>query len=105
MTWSEFMLQNCGYQTKTTFWQDFSIAELGGVEKIRETYKRSFDEWKSNVEYLTELVLVLNHKIWYWYKTKPEFGYVYNELWTEADEWCGENLKGDDASYYFRTTD
>ena len=95
-----------GYETMTTFWQDFSIADRFGVDAIKDTYKRAFNEWKSNYKYLTELVMVLNWKIWEHYeKNNKELSKVYNDLWQEADRYAVENLKGEEASYFFRTTD
>lgn len=32
-----------------------------------DTYNSAFNEWKDNHIYLTELVMVLNWKCWYWY--------------------------------------
>ena len=52
MTWSELMREN-GYETKTTFWMDFSIADRFGIEAIKDTFKRAFDEWKEHYEYLS----------------------------------------------------
>lgn len=105
MTWEQLMLEQLGYECKTTFWNDFSIADKFGAAAVKGTYKRSFDSWKDNVVYITELVLVLNHKIWYWYEKNDELSRLYNDLWMELDEWCGENLKGKDAEYYYRVTD
>jgi hypothetical protein len=105
MTFYEHILNTTGYQPKTTFWQDFSIADAFGEKAVRDTYKRAFEEWKTDVVYLTELVLVLNWKIWQLHENNESLARVYDELWREADEWCGENLKGDDAKYYYRTTD
>ena len=62
-----------GYELQTTFWEDFSIADRFGLSAIQDTFKRAFEEWKNNYKYLTELILVLNHKIWQYYETKPEF--------------------------------
>ena len=40
-----------GYETKTTFYGDFTIAELvSGVEGVKDTFKRAFEEWKTNVD-------------------------------------------------------
>ena len=72
MTFREFMREN-GYELQTTFWEDFSIADRFGLSAIQDTFKRAFEEWKNNYKYLTELILVLNHKIWQYYETKPEF--------------------------------
>ncbi len=60
------------YECKTTFWEDFSIAERFGAEAIRDTYKRARAEWKNDRVYGTELSMVLNHKCWYWYENKTK---------------------------------
>ena len=57
-----------GYEPKTTFWMDFSIADRFGANAIKDTYNRAFKEWKTNYIYLTELIMELNHTIWQWYK-------------------------------------
>lgn len=96
----------CGYKPITTFWEDFYIAEMfGGVTAIKDTYNRAFAEWKGNYKYLTELVMVLNHKIWRWYQKNDEFARLYDELWRKADEYAVDNLEGDELRYYFDTTD
>lgn len=86
------------------FWQDFTIADTFGLEAIQDTYNRAL-EWKSNTEYITALVITLNHKIWYWYEKNNEFAALYDKLWRELDEWCLDNLKGKDLEYYIQTTD
>ena len=94
------------YECQTTFWQDFSIAEIFGVSAIKDTYKRAFREWKGNHIYLTELVMVLNHKIWQHYENgNEEIARVYDELWREADAYACDNLKGEELSYFYQTTD
>lgn len=60
--------QLTGREPKTTFWQDFSIADMYGAEAVRDTYNRAFAEWRSNTEYLCEFVVCLNHKIWQHYE-------------------------------------
>ncbi len=52
----------------TTFWQDFTIADKFGKDAVLDTYRRAFEEWKGDYRYLTELVMVLNHKIWEHYE-------------------------------------
>ena len=61
MTFREAMAET-GYDTKTTFWDDFSIADRFGNDEIQDTFNRAFNEWKSNAVFVTELALVLNHK-------------------------------------------
>lgn len=104
MTFREFMAEN-GYELQTTFWDDFSIADRFGLSAIRETFNRAFAEWKEDCEFLTELILVLNHKIWQYYETKPELAVFYQSLWEQADRYAIENLQGDELSYYYRVTD
>ena len=95
----------CGYKQFTTFYEDFSIAEKFGVKAIKDTYRRAFDNWKNNYAYLTELVMVLNWKIWRWYEKNDEFANLYNELWEKADAYACEHLKGEELSYFYQTTD
>lgn len=90
-----------GYKPKTTFYTDFSIADAFGAKGVLDTYKRSFDSWKDDYEYLTELVMVLNWKIFEHYKSgHMALAELYDKLWREADEWCCSNLKGEALSYY-----
>lgn len=98
-------LDMSGYQPKTTFWSDFTIADAFGIKAIKDTYNRAFNEWNSNVEYITELCLILNWKIWYWNEKNETIARAYDDLWKECDAWCMENLKDDDLSYFLRTTD
>lgn len=98
-------LDMSGYQPKTTFWSDFTIADCFGNEAIQDTFNRAFKEWKSNAEYITELTLMLNWKIWYWHEKDEERAKLYDKLWKEADRWCMDNLKDEDLAYYLRTTD
>lgn len=95
-----------GYQTITTLFYDFTIADKFGAKAIKDTYKRAFNEWKDHYEYLTELVLVLNWKIWEHYENgNMELAEVYNALWQDADSYACENLKGDELSYFYQMTD
>ena len=96
-----------GYEMQTSFWQDFGIADRFGIEAIEDTYARAFSEWKSNYIYLTELVIVLNWKIWeHWEKdNNSPIAKLYNRLWQEADEYAMNNLKGKEMSHFLRVTD
>ena len=94
-----------GYEMTTTFWEDFSIADIFGEEAIKDTFKRAFNEWKSDYVYLTELVIVLNHKIWQHYTHRDSYARLYNELWLQADAYACDNLKGEEYDFYLRVTD
>ena len=93
------------FKFESTFWEEFSIAENYGSEGVREHYKVVFDQWKDNLKYLTELVLVLNIKIFLWYGVDDTIGLTYDQLWKETDGYALETLKGNDLHYYLSTLD
>ena len=95
-----------GYEMTTTFWDDFSIADRFGVDAIKDTFTRAFNEWKGNYIYLTELVIVLNHKLWQYYRLGNDtYARLYNDLWGKADAYACNNLEGDELSHFYQVTD
>ena len=94
-----------GYKPKTTFWQDFSIADKFGLAAVVDTFNRAFNEWKDNVVYITELVLVLNHKIWEFYNTNKPLAEYYNKAYNQANSYALNNLKEEELGYFYRMTD
>lgn len=94
-----------GYKPITTFYQDFSIADNFGINAIKDTFKRAFNEWKDDYKFLTELVMVLKWKIFEHYESNEPVARVYDLLWKQADEYAMENLKDEDAKYYYEITD
>jgi hypothetical protein len=94
-----------GYRPFTTFFEDFSIAEAFGADAVRDTFNRAFNEWKSDYKYLTEFVMILNWKIWEHYESNDTLATLYNELWELADSYAVNNLKGEELSYFYQTTD
>ena len=101
----EEMVNMTGYESKTTFWDDFCIAERFGHKAIKDTFNRAFDEWKSNIEYITELVMILNWRMWRLADFDEDTAKLYEDLWKIADGWCMDNLKGDDLNYFLSITD
>lgn len=95
----------CGYKPQTTFWNDFCIAEKFGEKAIKETFNIAFEEWKGNVVYLTELAMVMNHKVWRFYGTNDAYARLYNTLWEKVDGYACRKLSDKDLTYYLRTTD
>lgn len=93
-----------GYKPITTFYQDFTIADFFGTDAINDTFNRAFDEWKESYQFLTELVMVLNWKIYEHYKTNRDYSQLYSELWSKADSYATENLKNEEADYFYNTT-
>lgn len=99
------IMQMIGYEPHTTFWMDFSIADAFGTSAIQDTFNRAFSEWKTDYVYLTELVMVLNHKIWQHYETRPDLATLYDFLWRTADQWAVDNLKDEELEYFYRILD
>ena len=90
---------------KTTFWQDFTIADHFGENAVRDTFNRA-SEWQYDYRYVTDLVMVLNRKIWQHYEAgNKHLAIVYDELWWTAREWALDNLKGDEWQYFYDMTD
>ena len=98
-----------GYEQKTTFWQDFTIAEAFGLEAVLDTYKRAFNEWKTDHVYITELALVMNHKGWQHYNDAggevTPMAEAYFSLWYELSDWCYSHLEGEELEYFYSVTD
>ena len=102
----ERFLNETGKERKTTFMSDFTIADLcGGIKAVKDTYNNVIRSWKDDVEYMAELVIVLNHKIWEHYEHNESLAKLYNELWIKTDDFCRDHFTGKDLSYYFRTID
>lgn len=94
-----------GYKPITTFYTDFSIADRFGEKAIKDTFDRAFEEWHKDYKYLTELVMVLNWKIFEHYQNNEVLAKIYNDLWEQADDYAFENLKDEELDYFIKTTD
>lgn len=88
-----------------TFWSDFTIADHFGPAAVKDTFRRAFKEWKSDYRMLTELIIVLNHKIWFWYGKDDAIALEYDRLWRRADKYALENLSNSNLEYYLAVTD
>lgn len=95
-----------GYKPKTTWYQDFSIADVFGASAVVDTFKDAMMNCENlGCEYLTELVMVLNWKIFEHYEKNDVLANLYNELWEAASEHALETLQGEELDYYLNTTD
>ena len=101
----ESIINGYGKKRHTTFYSDFSIADEYGEKEIVDTLKRAKKNWKNNVQYMAELVVVLNHKIWEYHQTNDKLGCLYDKLWRETDAYCRKHFKGEDLSFYFNYID
>lgn len=93
-----------GYETITSYYLDFSVAEELGVESIKSVFDNVFNKCKHDYKYLTELVMVLSWKM-YEHRSGNLFGKVYSDLWSFADTYACDNLHGAELKYFLRTTD
>ena len=94
-----------GYTMTTTFFEDFDIAERFGVEAVKETFKTSFENWKYNPVYLTELAIVMSNNSIAHYDTNRELSMTYTELYNKVDDYCMNNFNGKSLEFYLKTTD
>lgn len=97
--------EETGYKPISTIYEDFSIADGFGVEAVKETFNKVFNEWKNDYKYLTELVMALNWKIAEHYNVDMNLARLYDELWRKADSYACNNLKGEELDYFYSTTD
>ena len=96
----------CGYTQRTTFWDDFTLAEKLGLPAIKDTYKNAFTSWKTDVVFITELVLVLNWKMLYMdERHMTEKSARYYKCWVELSNWCERHLEAGAYEYFLNVTD
>ena len=122
--WERNLAEMSGYERKYTFYSDFSIAEFCEVYKqdndaVVDTYNRVVEAWGKDIKAMSEVVMVLNHKLWSFYGSvdssylgcseewKNHFLDVYNDLYERCVNFVEENF-GENAEameYYFSVTD
>lgn len=122
--WKRNLAEMNGYQPKFTFYADFAIAEfcetyMRDRNAVKKTYKHIVRCWGSDIKAMTEIVMVLNHKIWAFYNKVDShymgiddvradyFEALYTELYQEAAV-AVEKKFGNDSdamSYYYEVTD
>ena len=108
MAWKSAVLSELGYKPFTTFFSDYTIAELtSGARGVKDTFNTASKSWLSNYKYFTEMVMVLNHKIWEYYKTNYALAKVYDELWRKAEDMFFKKYEGNEEAldYYYSVLD
>lgn len=90
---------------RTTFWQDFQIANCWGKSAVKDTFERAFKEWRSDVRCLIELTFATNHMCWEFEGEDDAMCRLYAELYERANDWAYANLHGDDLTTYYQATD
>lgn len=89
-----------GYKPHTTFYTDFSLSDPYGIVAVTATYNKRFEESKASVVNMTELVLVLQWKVYEHYDENRTLAKFYQSMWEVTDRWCRENFKDNDLKYY-----
>lgn len=109
--WETQMKELNGYERKTTFYSDLSIADYFGIDAVKDTYRRVLKEWMHDVEYITEFALCLNHKSWEHASLKgdehKQLSKLYAEMWYGISDIIHEHYKDNEEAldYFFQVTD
>ena len=103
---TDALKKSSGYETISTFYGDLSIADVYGIDAIKDTIKRVKEQWFNDYKMFTEFVLALNHKSWEWNARTEVEGWseeiekLYIEQYYYFDEYCLDNYKGEALDYY-----
>ena len=90
----------------TTFKQDLLIAESFGTNAIKDTVRRSLKSFSKSPEYLASLSIELNSRLFDTYnKGQENLAIVYDEEWRKVNDFCFDNLKGDDLKLFIELID
>lgn len=92
------------YRYRTDLWDRFTSAEKHGKFAVEIEYRSAMDRHRNRYKDLTELVLVLDRKMWAKYSDDKAMSSLYAELFNKADEYCFEHLKGEKLKYYMEIT-
>ena len=104
------------YKRKTTYTSDFSIAEwcvpVEGMSAIASTLRNALTNWRDNVEFFAEIIIVLNLKSWeHAARGNKEYSEMYSELYLDAKclyfDWFDEDNKqyNEAIDYYYQYID
>ena len=125
--WEMNLADMSGYERKYTFYSDFSIAEFcechcHDANAVVDTYNRVIKSWGKSIKEITEVVLVLNHKIWSFYgnvdskylkcsdEWREKFMNIYQELYDKCVNFIDTQYRkgvysDEDMHYYWEVTD
>ena len=107
MIYENFLATFTDYKPITLYWQKLSIAEDYGVAEVKTVFYSIFEEAKTDYKWLTELVMVTNHKCWQHAEITGNstlYG-LYNEFYQKASKYAYSHLKGKEFDYFFQVTD
>ena len=102
----EKIFAETGYERKTTFFSDLSIAEWHGIKDIEDTIIRVVKNWVDDVEMFTEFVMCVNHKSWEHYQRgNMELAKLYMEKFHELHDLVYEKWDREALDYFYKVTD
>ena len=104
------------YSRKTTYTSDFGIAEwcvpAEGMNAIADTLQNALGNWRDNIEWFAEILLVVNLKSWeHAARHNNEYGKMYSELFYMVQalyfDWFDSDNKQHDKAmeYYYNYVD
>lgn len=104
------------YERKTTYTSDFSIAEwcvpVEGMSAIASTLRNALTNWRDDVEFFAEILLVVNLKSWeHAARGNKHYGKMYGDLYYLVRDlyfdWFDKDNKQHDKAmqYYFDYVD
>ena len=122
--WESNLADMSGYERKYTFYSDFSIAEFCEVymkdtNAVKKTYNNVIKSWGSSIEAMSEIVMVLNHKIWSFYGNvdssylkcgeawRNKFMEIYQTLYEKCVDFIYKKFEHNEKAmeYYYNVTD
>ena len=104
------------YERKTTYTSDFSIAEwcvpIEGMSAIASTLRNALTNWRDDVEFFAEIIIVLNMKAWeHAARGNRQYAEMYSQLYLDTKclyfDWFDKDNKqhGKAMEYYFDYVD
>lgn len=94
---------------QTTFHLDFDIADHFGLEGVIDTFNRAFNEWKHNIEYISELCVVMNIRSWFGFeKGNKQLAKLYEDYYYKVRDFVYDDnspFNEKEQSYFFQMTD
>ena len=95
---------------KELIWSAFDAVEFEGVDAIKKFAEASFNKSKDMIEWLTMLVMVINHKSWDHYQKGNEglqelYTDLYYEYYEKAINLLEKENRDEDLTYFIRTLD
>lgn len=100
--WEQMEREVYGYERKTTFYSDLTIADIFGMDAVQDTYDRVVKEWMDNIEYITEFCMCVNHKAWEHYENDKELSKLYSDLYYDLKYKIYEHYEDNqEATEYF----